>query len=121
MKLIIAGGRDYLLTPEDYSKLDEIHKAHIVTEVVSGKCKSGVDLCGEQWASRNGIPVKPFPANWEKFGKQAGSIRNRHMAMYADAVALFPGGRGTESMFFQARFVGITIFDFRNNPVGQRP
>jgi len=33
-------------------------------------------------------------------------------AEYADAVATFPGGRGTDSIYGEAKKVGITIYDF---------
>jgi len=112
MKLIIAGGRDYNLYPEDIRKLSQIH-AHYgpVTEVVSG-CASGADAGGEWWAKETGIPVKRFSADWSKHGRAAGPIRNRHMAEYADAVALFPGGAGTASMKAEAIRSGIKVFDF---------
>ena len=58
MKLIIAGGRKYDLTPEDTEKLDAIVG---VTEVVSGGAP-GVDSCGEQWASSIGLPIQVFKA-----------------------------------------------------------
>jgi len=35
------------------------------------------------------------------------------MATYADAVALFPGGKGTSSMRRQAINKGIKIYDYR--------
>lgn len=97
MKLIIAGGRNYVFTGADIDRLDRIHKAKPATEVVSGRA-SGADAEGERWARFNGIPVKAFPADWEVYGRKAGPIRNKAMAQYADAVALFPGGKGTRSM-----------------------
>ena len=109
MKLIIAGGRDYHLTPEDYEFLDGLDD---VTEVISGGA-TGADHDGELWAIDREIPVIRVDPNWEKHGKAAGPIRNRQMAYRADAVVLFPGGRGTESMAKEARDAGITIFDRR--------
>src|SRR6476661_8492494 len=98
MKLIIAGGRDYDVTQQDIQALDTIPD---VTEVVSGGA-GGADACGEDWAAMRGIPCKSFRADWLKHGKAAGPIRNRKMAEYADAVVLFPGGKGTDSMFREA-------------------
>ena len=110
MKLIIAGGRDYKMTFEDWQKLDEID----ITEVVSGGA-SGADAEGERYAKNKAIPVSRFPADWKAHGKAAGPIRNRQMAKYADAVVLFPGGRGTASMRKEAIMAGIKIYDLRNN------
>lgn len=106
MKLIIAGGRNYHLTAEDFNWLDSIPD---ITEVVSGGCK-GADAGGEAWATLRKIPIKRFNADWVKHGKAAGPLRNRQMAQYADAVILFPGGRGTESMYREAISAQLRIY-----------
>lgn len=112
MKLIIAGGRDYRFTPGDFARLDALALEHDITEVVSGAAE-GADLWGEYWADVNFIRVKTFPADWTAHGRSAGPKRNRKMAEYADAVALFEGGRGTVSMRAEAERAGIRIFDYR--------
>lgn len=112
MRLIIAGGRDYVLKVRDAKRLDMIEN---VDEVVSGG-DTGTDAGGEKWARVRGKKLTVFPVkreDWEKYGKIAGPMRNRKMARYADAVALFPGGSGTRSMFEEAKIAGIMIFDFR--------
>ena len=113
MKLIIAGGRDYQFTDADYDSLDELLSALPIQEVISG-CATGADECGEAWAKLRGIPVRQYRADWKTHGKAAGPMRNQSMASYADAVALFPGGKGTESMYRIAKASGLEIFDFRN-------
>ncbi len=102
---IIAGGRDYKLTLSDEAWLDTLP----IREVVSGGA-SGADAGGEAWAKKRGIPIKRFPADWKTHGRAAGPIRNRQMAEYADAVVLFPGGRGTDSMRTEAERQGLRIF-----------
>jgi hypothetical protein len=114
MRLIIAGGRDYQLTEADYLRLDAIHERYCVVEVFSGGA-TGADECGKQWAAKNDIVFTCYPADWKNHGKAAGPIRNRQMANEAQAVALFPGGRGTESMWKEADAAGIRIFDFRKS------
>lgn len=114
MKLIIAGGRDYQLGVHDFIALGVICGNHGVTEVVSGGA-TGADQCGEEWAHANKIPVTRHPAQWKKLGNRAGPIRNKEMAEYADAVALFPGGKGTKNMYQEAKKAGLKIFDFRNS------
>lgn len=109
MKLIIAGGRDHNLSQEDFDYLDEIHRVRGVTEVVCGMA-NGVDMDGYEWAKKNKIPVKEFPADWAKYGKSAGPIRNREMAKYADALFAFSGGRGTDNMINEATRNGLMIF-----------
>lgn len=77
MKVIIAGGRDI----EDYSLLRRVIEAsgfHI-TEVISGMAR-GVDKMGIQWAKEVGLPVLKFSADWNRYGKAAGPIRNIAMS-----------------------------------------
>lgn len=104
MRTIIAGGRGYIITPEDEAWLDTLN----ITEVVSGRA-TGADAGGEAYAAKRGLPVSAFPALWGTFGKRAGAERNRRMAEYAEAVALFPGGKGTADMYAQARSHRLTI------------
>lgn len=112
-KLVIAGGRDFIGTEDDFHHIDDLCDYYEITEIVSGKAK-GADLFGEECANRLNIPVKPFPADWDnleapgaiirytKYGKpynaKAGTDRNEQMAIYTDYVHLFPGGSGTKSM-----------------------
>lgn len=109
MKLIIAGGRDYRLGKAQWKFLDGIDIRHQVDQVVSGDCR-GADREGEAWADDMGIPVRHFLANWPEHGKAAGPIRNQAMADYADALALFPGGRGSADMRRKAEAGGLKVF-----------
>jgi len=105
LSTIIAGGRGYFLTPADVAWLDTLP----IREVVSGGAR-GVDQDGERWAASRNIPVKLFPAEWNRYGLRAGPLRNRQMAEYAEAAALFPGGRGTANMWQEAEKRGLHIF-----------
>ncbi len=60
----------------------------------------GADALGERWAKENDIPVKVFPANWDKHGKAAGPIRNKQMAAYGEMLIAFWDGKssGTGNM-----------------------
>jgi hypothetical protein len=111
MKLIIAGSRSASLSDADRVRLDAIHAEHHVAEVVSGGAK-GVDEAGEAWAQSRGIEVRVFRADWRRYRRAAGPVRNREMAAYADAVAVFPGGSGTRNMLTEARRAGLVVFDF---------
>jgi len=109
MKTIIAGARDI-----DIFNIveDAIKKAGFdITEVVSGVCE-GVDLLGEEWAKKNNIPVKRFPADWDKHGKAAGPIRNQQMAEYADAIIAIvtPESKGTKDMLRKANKHDLKIY-----------
>lgn len=111
MKVIIAGSRDIT----DYNLLLKAVRASQIrpTEVVCGKAR-GVDTLGEEFAKRNGIPIKYFPAEWSKHGRAAGHIRNRQMGDYADAlIAIWDGkSTGTKGMIDYAKSQGLTVFIF---------
>lgn len=100
MKVIIAGSRDFT----DYERLKQhmfllLKDAWGPVEIVSGTAR-GTDKMGERYAEENNIPVKKFPADWEKFGKRAGFRRNWEMAQYADFLVAFWDGqsKGTKHM-----------------------
>lgn len=100
ISLIIAGSRNF----QDYdllcSWMREVQSP--IREIVSG-CASGADSLGERWAIERSIPLKLFPANWEKYGKAAGPIRNKQMAEYADCALVFWSGNsaGSRSMIVE--------------------
>lgn len=99
MKVIIAGSRHMPFSC--YPLIAQaVARAHFpVTEVVCGEAR-GADTFGKKWAYEVGIPVKSFPADWNKHGKGAGPIRNREMAEYADALIVFiwDASRGSANM-----------------------
>lgn len=110
MKTIIAGGRDYRFTEQDFRLLDST----TITEVVCGGA-TGADEYGRVWAIGNNIPVKMFPANWGAHGKSAGPIRNRQMAEYAERLIAFWDGksRGTKNMIDTATRLGLDVLVVR--------
>lgn len=108
MKIIIAGGRDYIPTHWDKFAVELLLRNNECTEVVSGGC-SGADFFGEEISNKLGIKKTRFIPEWNRFGKKAGPIRNEKMAIYADAVILLKGGIGTLSMKNMAIKHGIKI------------
>lgn len=112
-KVIIAGGRDYKFTAKDKFALLGLWHLYKFQEVVHGD-QTGADTEGKEWGKDMELIVTAFPANWTEYGPFAGPIRNKQMAEYADAVVLFPGGKGTQSMHNEARKAGIRIFDWRD-------
>lgn len=100
MKLLIAGGRDYNLPNYSDAILGVCGMYGQPSEIVSGACPTGADKCGETWAAEYKVPVKRFPADWNKHGKAAGPIRNKEMALYCDRAIIFWDGksRGTRNM-----------------------
>ena len=107
MKLIIAGSRSLDITNEELQELIFNH-FEFPDEIVCGEAK-GIDLCGRIWAETYSpdwsddiiaIPVISFPANWDKYGRAAGYVRNEEMAKYADQLLAIWDGKsnGTRHM-----------------------
>lgn len=111
MKTIIAGSRG--ITDYRYL-LNCLLKVDIeITAVVSGTAK-GVDALGEKYALDAGIPLIRFPADWARYGRGAGYIRNEEMADFADACIILWDGRssGSKHMLKEARDRGLKVFLF---------
>ena len=119
MKVIIAGGRDYVFDALDFEMLNQLHDRLRFTAVVSGgagrrdrgttEVLAGADLFGEVWAARNLLVVDRFyvtKEDWARLGPRAGPLRNKamaeHVARAGGCAVLFPGGKGTESMRLEA-------------------
>jgi len=87
-RIIICGGRHF----DSYEKLESIVDGVVGTlnlsnediEIVSGHC-AGTDQLGEQYADKHGIKCAVFPAEWKKYGRAAGPVRNSQMIDYAAA------------------------------------
>ncbi len=101
-RVVIAGCRDFYDYAAakafiDFCILEIRQKYNIV--IVSGGAK-GADSLGERYALENGFAVELYPAEWEKFGKSAGPIRNSQMAKLGDFFICFWDGEspGTKNM-----------------------
>lgn len=52
-----------------------------IDEIIHGDAK-GIDTLAGRFAKEHKIDLTIMPANWEKYGKRAGPIRNHKMAEY---------------------------------------
>lgn len=105
MKIIIAGSRNIQNKKLIFETLDKYKDK--ITEVVCGEA-TGVDIIGKEWGLKNNIPIKSFPAEWDKYGRMAGPIRNMDMGDYADYLIAFWDGQsvGTKHMFTYMQQIG---------------
>lgn len=81
--------------------------------IVHGDCiMGGADAIAKHWCHYSGSRHEPHPAEWFKYGKDAGPIRNQHMVdLGADLVLAFPqgGSTGTRDCVQRARAAGIPV------------
>lgn len=112
MILVIFGSRgftdyDLLKKEADYFIERHLKEGEEVT-IVSGEA-IGADVLGEDYADERGYKIKYFPADWNKYGKSAGSRRNKDMAKVATHAIGFWDGRspGTKDMIEKCKIHGL--------------
>lgn len=96
MRILITGSRNW----NDEEVIKEALKdafTGYATTLVSGACPTGADAMCEKIAEEMGWTVERHPADWEKYKKKAGFIRNSFMVgLGADICYAFirDGSRG---------------------------
>lgn len=95
MKVLVCGGRDF----DDYELMLLVLDQMKPKELGHGDAR-GADSLAQRYAEYRGVPVRRYPADWDRHGRSAGPIRNREMFkdFQPDIVVAFPGGRGTADM-----------------------
>lgn len=111
LKVIIAGGREF----KDAERLEQTitefaEKTSDMVSIITGMAR-GADRLAYDFARRNRIQWYEFHADWDKYGKRAGYVRNAEMAEAADALIAFWDGesKGTKNM--------IDLMRMKNKPV----
>jgi hypothetical protein len=111
MRIIVAGGREFLDWELLFSSLDKAFGGVLdrIT-IISGNAR-GVDRLGDEWAKARGVKLEVYPADWDKHGKAAGIIRNHAMGDIATHAFLFWDGisRGTKDMRDYALGKGLWV------------
>jgi len=111
MRVLVCGGRDF----EDQDlldrTLDRINEERGISTIIHGLAR-GADRMGGEYARVHAIPVLEFPADWGKYGRKAGYVRNARMLKEGqpELVVAFPGGKGTMNMVNQAIDAHIGVY-----------
>jgi len=116
MIIVVTGGRDFTNTGYIFGCLDYLHGLRAVSGLIHGGARGVDTLCG-MWAVSRGVPEIKCPANWDKYGKSAGIIRNQSMLVRDPApeyAVIFPGGRGTSDMRQRIIKTGLPYWDCAN-------
>lgn len=108
MKILVCGGRDYFDIPRLEKELNKYLAPDLV--IIQGDAR-GADGLAKTWCKKLGVKCLSFPADWDKYGKRAGYIRNVQMLNEGkpDLVIAFPGGKGTEMMTKLAEAAGTPV------------
>lgn len=112
MRVLVCGGRNYAEQDAVFHALTMIDQGQGIDWIIHGACPTGADAHAEAWAL-DWRPVQGWPADWAKYGRAAGPIRNAEMVRGsgADIVLAFPGGSGTADCVRQARAHGIEVIE----------
>ena len=120
MKILVCGGRDF----DDWHKIKEyIHLnfsgfARDSLTVITGGA-NGADFlarCVVKYMNEQAgwnLTYEEYPADWKKYGKPAGHIRNQQMLDEGkpDLVIAFKGGTGTADMVRRAKNAGVEVIE----------
>lgn len=112
MTVLVCGGRNLDKSLEEIERLhgvlSSIHTKYNIIKIIHGGA-TGADSAAGDWAINNQIRYEVFPAQWNKYNRSAGVIRNRQMAIEGnlDLVLAFPGGHGTAHMVKAAQTAKI--------------
>ncbi|KKN45590.1 hypothetical protein LCGC14_0681550 [marine sediment metagenome] len=72
--------------------------------IISGGAK-GADSLAKKYATEESVPYLEFPAEWDKYGKRAGYLRNQTIVDNCDMVLAFWKGvsKGTQDTIEKAK------------------
>ena len=111
-RVLVCGGREYVDYQRLWNMLDAFHRAYKIGVLIHGGAR-GADTLAGGWAAARKIQTSVFYANWAKWGKTAGFVRNQTMLDEGkpDVVVAFPGGTGTADMVRRATQAGVTVLE----------
>jgi hypothetical protein len=110
MRVLCCGDRNWT----DYNKIyHRLAMLPLDTQVIEGEAR-GADSLSRIAAQRLGFTVLPFPANWEKYGRAAGPVRNREMLKQLPELVIafhsnLAQSKGTRDMVTIARKNNIPV------------
>lgn len=91
-RLLITGSRDWTnwdtIRDAMYSVWCLLADRDGQLVVVHGACPTGADALADEIARANHLVIERHPAEWDKFGKRAGYIRNAGMTLIGADICL---------------------------------
>lgn len=112
LRILVCGDRNWVNRNAILSTLKNLPEG---TTIIHGDCR-GADRIAGDVAAELGFNIKAFPADWARYGRAAGPIRNRQMLdegvpdyllVFHDALEV---SKGTKNMIHQAKQRGLLYF-----------
>jgi hypothetical protein len=132
MKLAIVGSRNFANLLDRHKTIEEVNSEITLAksiihdyceiwypdQIVSGGAP-GSDTMGAQFAFEHGIDLVVHPAEWDKYGKRAGMVRNQLIVDDCDKALVFwdyrsPGTLSTINLLWGANKRAL-VYDFVND------
>lgn len=112
MRVAVTGGRTFDDIECVHRTLNAFHASYGIDALAHGNA-SGADTLAGSWAIKHGGLVVKFDAEWKRFGKRAGPIRNETMLreFKPDMLFVFPGGTGTAHCVSMAKKLGVPMIE----------
>lgn len=129
MKILVTGSR-YWTEQEHFDYIDMVLTGIVTQYLLSSPIAKSIDVClihgdcvgvdkqAAKVAEKLGLDIKSYPADWKKYGKGAGIIRNQRMLDLEepDIVIAFHNNlaksKGTKHMVNYARDNGYKVIVF---------
>lgn len=124
-RILVCGGRDYVDREKVFNTLYDVCESRgwkyaedaygnwlPDCTIIHGGAK-GADTLADEFAVVNWTGLLIFEADWDRYGKAAGFIRNKRMLDEGrpDLVIAFPGGTGTANMVSIAKAAGVEVLE----------
>lgn len=84
--------------------------------IVQGDCPTGADKFARDFATLLGWELETYPADWDKYGKKAGPIRNQQMVDSHPELALaflLRDSKGTKDCIRRCEQSGVEVIIYR--------
>lgn len=111
-RVLVCGGHNYTNADRIFKVLDRAVQNLGLTVLIHGAAR-GADSIADGWAKLHEVEVIAFPADFKRYGKTGGPIRNTQMITEGkpDICIAFPGGWGTDDMVKKAREAGLKVYE----------
>src|SRR3990172_671084 len=115
IRLVVTGDRNWSDSDLMFNAMATLDLTF--TTVIDGEAK-GADTLAHWNAERLGMATQRFPAQWEKYGRAAGPIRNQQMLDEGKPTLVWAfhddldNSKGTGDMVRRAKKVGLPVVVF---------